>query len=277
MDRIMLFPGKKRKVLTLSYDDGVEQDIRLVEIMKKHGLKGTFNINTNCFAPEGKVHPEGTIHRRMDAKTAYALYENNGMEVAVHTLTHPHLDKLSPAEVTREVILDRDNIEKATGKMCVGMAYPYGTTNDGVVEVLKNCGILYSRTTVSRHNFDIPDDWLRLSATCHHNSPDLMDLAKEFAESKPRWNSQMFYLWGHAYEFEANDNWNIIEEFAEYLGGRDDIWYATNGGIFKYIKAFRSLETTADGRMVYNPTLYTLFFESDGKEFEIKPGETVKI
>ena len=47
MDRIMLFPGKKRKVLTLSYDDGVEQDIRLVEIMKKHGLKGTFNINTN--------------------------------------------------------------------------------------------------------------------------------------------------------------------------------------------------------------------------------------
>lgn len=87
----------------------------------------------------------------------------------------------------------------------------------------------------------------------------------------------MFYLWGHAYEFEANDNWNIIEEFAEYLGGRDDIWYATNGGIFKYIKAFKSLETAADGRTVYNPTLYTLFFESDGKEFEIKPGETVKI
>ena len=49
MDRIMLFPETKRKVLTLSYDDGVEQDIRLVEIMKKHGLKGTFNISAGLF------------------------------------------------------------------------------------------------------------------------------------------------------------------------------------------------------------------------------------
>lgn len=277
MDRIMLFPDKKRKVLTLSYDDGVEQDIRLIEIMKKYGLKGTFNINTNCFAPKGTVYPKGTIHRRMDAETAYSLYENSNMEVAVHTFSHPHLEKLSPAEATREVIVDRDNIEKATGKICVGMAYPYGSTSDGVVEMLKNCGILYSRTTVSRRNFDIPEDWLRLSATCHHNDPELMALAEKFAKSEPKWNSEMFYLWGHAYEFDEKDNWNVIEEFARFLGGRDDIWYATNGEIFKYIRAFRSLETTADGKTVYNPTLITVCFESDNREFEIKPGETVRI
>ena len=36
----------KSKVLTLSYDDGVVQDIRFIEILDKYGLKGTFNINT---------------------------------------------------------------------------------------------------------------------------------------------------------------------------------------------------------------------------------------
>ena len=30
--------------MTLSYDDGAKDDIRLIEIMQKYGLKGTFNI-----------------------------------------------------------------------------------------------------------------------------------------------------------------------------------------------------------------------------------------
>ena len=44
MGIFMRFPGGKKKALTLSYDDGVEQDIRLIDIMKKNGLKGTFNL-----------------------------------------------------------------------------------------------------------------------------------------------------------------------------------------------------------------------------------------
>ena len=32
---MMRFPGGKAKALTFSYDDGIEQDIRLIEIFKK--------------------------------------------------------------------------------------------------------------------------------------------------------------------------------------------------------------------------------------------------
>ena len=39
----------KSKVLTLSYDDGVVQDIRLIEILNKYGIKATFNINTGLY------------------------------------------------------------------------------------------------------------------------------------------------------------------------------------------------------------------------------------
>ena len=43
------FPQFKIKAVTLSYDDGIRQDKKLVEIMKKNGLKGTFNINAGLF------------------------------------------------------------------------------------------------------------------------------------------------------------------------------------------------------------------------------------
>ena len=49
----MRFPGGLAKALTFSYDDGVEQDIRLVEILDKYGMKGTFNLNSGCYAKPG--------------------------------------------------------------------------------------------------------------------------------------------------------------------------------------------------------------------------------
>ena len=36
---LMRFPGGRQRALTLSYDDGVEQDVKLIDIMKKYGLK----------------------------------------------------------------------------------------------------------------------------------------------------------------------------------------------------------------------------------------------
>ena len=47
----------KSKVLTLSYDDGVVQDIRLIEIMDKYGIKGTFNISSGLYVPEEMEAP----------------------------------------------------------------------------------------------------------------------------------------------------------------------------------------------------------------------------
>ena len=41
----MLFPGGKTRAMTFSYDDGVLQDKRLIEMFDKYGVKGTFNLN----------------------------------------------------------------------------------------------------------------------------------------------------------------------------------------------------------------------------------------
>ena len=271
------FPGFKKKALTLSYDDAVEQDIRLIEIMKKNGIKGTFNLNSGLFAAEGTVYPEGQVHRRMTKKQAYDLYLSNDMEVAVHAYTHPRLDALTPVEITSEILDDRADIEKNTGKITRGMAYPYGSTSQQVVDCLKACGILYARTTYATNNFQIAEDWLRLPATCHHNNPNLMKLAEQFVSYAVTTEPGLFYLWGHSYEFETNNNWHVIEEFCEFIGNREDIWYATNIEIFEYLEAFKKLKTSADGNMVYNPTSVELFFEVKGVNYKISPGETLCI
>lgn len=271
----MRFPGGKKRALTLSYDDGVEQDVRLIDIMKKHGLKGTFNINSGQYAPEGKTWPEGTIHRRMSKKMCQELYGNSGMEVAVHGLNHPWLEQLPENLCTYEVLQDRMNLEAEYGGMVRGMAYPFGTYNDSVVDTLKCCGIVYSRTVESTEKFDIPKDWLRMPATCHHNNPRLMELAHAFVENPFPFAPGLFYLWGHSYEFEANDNWQVIEEFAEFMGNRDDIWYATNIEVYDYIAAYHQLIFSMDQKKVYNPTYTTLYFRMNMHDYSVKPGETL--
>ena len=273
----MRFPGGKTRALTLSYDDGVEQDIRLIEIMKKNGLKGTFNINSGLYAPEGIVYKEGTIHRRMTKKQCQELYKDSGMEVAVHGYTHPFLEQLPVNICTQEVLKDRETLEKDFDCIVRGMAYPFGTYNDEVVETLKQCGIVYSRTVASTENFTIPTNWLRMPATCHHNNPRLMELAHSFVENSYNRAPELFYVWGHSYEFEINDNWNVIEEFAEYIGNREEIWYATNIEVYDYIAAYKQLQFSTDGSKVYNPTAVTLYFEYAGVSFCVAPGELLKL
>lgn len=270
----MRFPEGKVKALTLSYDDGVEQDIRLIDIMQKHGLKGTFNLNSGLYAAESTVYKPGTIHRRMTRKQCLDLYSGSGMEVAVHGYTHPYLEQLPVNLCSREVLKDRETLESDFGCIVRGMAYPFGTTSDEVVEVLKQCGIAYSRTVVSTENFAIPTDWLRMPATCHHNNPRLMELARAFAENKGNRGPLLFYVWGHSYEFEADNNWHVMEEFAEYIGDRGDIWYATNIQVYDYVQAFHQLQFSTDVSKVYNPTAMTLYFEYDGVAYDVAPGQT---
>lgn len=275
----MRFPGGLKKVLTLSYDDGVEQDFRLIDIMKKNGLKGTFNLNSGLYKDPKTVYEPGRVHRRMTEAEATGLYTKSGMEVAVHGLTHPFLERLPADRCLMEIVRDRENLEKQFGVFVRGAAYPFSTYNDQVVEAMRLAGIIYARTGNITRGFDLPQDWLRLAPTTHHKDPGLMELAEEFALDKREscGNPQMFYLCGHSYEFEQDDNWDVIERFAAYMGGRPDIWYATNLEICEYVENFNRLIFSLDGTRVYNPTCQELYMDTDGAVRRILPGETIEL
>lgn len=277
MNICVRFPGFKNKALTLSYDDGVYQDKRLIKIMKEHGLKGTFNLNSGLF---NKEH-SSKENRRMCLEEILETFKDSGMEIAVHGYHHVSLALTDSAIASYDVLEDRRELEKIFGGVIKGMAYANGSYNDSVVEILKQCGIKYSRTTISTEHFELPKDWLRLPATCHHNNPRLMELAKEFVEYKPGphfWHNtlKLFYLWGHSYEFDDRDNWQVIEEFAQYVGGREDVWYATNMEIYDYLRDADRLEFSADWETVHNPTNTVIYINYEGEKI-VKPGETIKL
>lgn len=275
--RFMRFKEGKAKALTLSYDDGVDQDIRLIKILDKNGVKCTFNISAGRFAEEGTVYPDDKINGRLLTKSqAISLYKNSDHEIAIHGYTHPHLDRLATNHAMYEIIQDRKELEEIFDTMVRGCAYPFGAYNDDVVKILELAQIKYARTTISTKKFSLPTDWLRLEASCHHRSPEFMELAEKFVELNPK-EASLFYVWGHSYEFDQDNNWDVIEKFAEYVGGREDIWYATNIEIYDYIEAYKNLQTSADGKTIYNPSVIDVWMSDDGKIYKIPSGETVKL
>ena len=275
---VMKFPNGLERAVTLSYDDGVQQDRKFMEIIDRHGLKCTFNINSGEFAPEGKVYREGTIHRRMSKSECLELYKNSGHEVAVHALTHPHLELMTQPAVAYEIVEDRKNLEALFGGVVRGMAYPYGTYNDAVVDTLRTCGIAYSRTTKPTNAFDIPTDWLRLNPTCHHREPSIFELVdKFFGERRVENSPWLFYIWGHTYEFDEHNNWELIEQLAEKLGGHDDVWYATNIEVYDYTAAQRALQLTVERTAAYNPSAVDVWLTVDGQSVCVPSGQTVQL
>lgn len=265
------FPGGRAKALTFSFDDGVVQDIRFVELLNQYGMKGTFNLNSGCLGQPGRV---------MTEEQAKKLFADGRHEVAVHTLTHPRLNTLPAGTVVNEIFEDRKNLERIFDRPVRGMAYPYGTSGatETVVAAAKACGIVYSRTTGSTYDFDLPADWLRMPATCKYDDPKLMEIAERFLKEKTDNYPRMFYVWGHTYEFDDYNHWGVIEDFLKLMANREEeIWYATNIEIYEYQQAFERLEFSVDLNFVKNPSAIPVWFWLNGKIRSVQPGELLKL
>jgi hypothetical protein len=259
----------------------MRQDLRMVEILRPAGIKCTFNINAGCFFDEEKEYPENKIHVRMKVSDAVKAYPEDLCEVAIHGYNHTLLANMDSAQVCCEIVDDRRGLEALYGRQIHGMAYPYGNTSDTVCQILALCGIYYSRTVKSTEKFTIPGtkaEWLLLPATCHHNNPRLTELCDTFLNMQPKREAQMFYLWGHSYEFDEKQNWDLLENFAEKMQGHEDIWYATNMEIYYAWLDYQRLESSIDGSIIHNPSIRSVWIaDKSGKTYEIKPGETVTI
>ena len=226
----------KLKAVTFSYDDGVTQDRRLIEILDRYNLKCTFNLNSELLGTDNILHREGKIvsHNKIAPEDVASVYA--GHEVAAHTLTHPMLPKLDEQEIIRQVTQDQINLQKLTGKPVLGMAYPGGGVNhdDRVADLIrKNTKMQYCRTILSTDSFDVQEDLHKLKPNVYHLKWDRMfDLAEQFLAletDKP----QVFYIWGHAYEMDfASENWSNLERFFQLVSNRDDIFYGTNAEVF---------------------------------------------
>jgi peptidoglycan/xylan/chitin deacetylase (PgdA/CDA1 family) len=253
------FPEGKHKVLTMSYDDGREEDRYLVQLFNQYGLKSTFHVNSGL-----------TMDHRIPLSEYKTLY--TGHEVSSHTYTHPTIARCPMEQVVEQIMEDRRCLEEAVGYPVRGMSYPNGSYSKEIMNLLPSLGIRYSRIVGNSDNFRMPDNYHEWKATCHHNH-NLIGLGEEFIQLYKSQYLYMMYVWGHSYEFTQKNNWYVIEDFCKLVSGNNSIWFATNIQIVDYMDAAKALQFTACGDRVYNPSYQSVWVNVDGQNHEIKGGQ----
>lgn len=224
--------GGKMKAITFSYDDGVTQDQRLISLFNKYGLKGTFNLNSGLLGKPGSLVREDVTVAHVKPRACEVREIYKGHEIAAHTLTHPMLPNQTDEEIIHQVEEDRLALSEIAGYEVVGMAYPGGGVNfnEHVAEVIReNTGIKYARTTVSSFDFAPQKDLLVFRPSVyHHVEWECMEkMADDFLALDAK-SPAIFYIWGHAYEFDIKNTWDRFESFLARISGKDDIFYGTN-------------------------------------------------
>ena len=224
----------KKKAVTFSFDDGVMQDIRTIEIMDKYGLKGTFNLNSGKFGTKNPYETNGRIVERtlIEPTMVKETYKNH--EVAVHTIGHFNLTELPKSCVQWQVEEDRKMLESLIGKDVRCMAYPCGGVNNNefVAEAIKEgTKILFARALTSTYSFDMQTNLLRFNPTIHFRDQRVFELIEEFIKLETD-EPKLFYIWGHTYEMDATDDgWERFEKICAMISGKEDIFYGTNGEV----------------------------------------------
>lgn len=284
--RFLRFPEGKFKAVTLSYDDGLNADVRFASTVSKCGMKATFNVNYG-FMKGAKGNGEGYLSAKEIKDNILPL----GHEIAIHGENHRAVGILRPVEIVSEFYECRKHLEEEFGFIIRGMAYPDfgikyltgGRTYGEIRDILKSLDIAYSRNTLTDDSFSLPEDWYDWRPTVHNTDSNVMELVDKFlaVDEKKLYvayrHPKLFYMWGHTTEFNRNGGWELLDEVCAKLGNREDVWYATNMEIYNYVKAYESLEFSLDSKTVYNPTVTTVWFQVDGKMYSVMPGETIKI
>ena len=274
----MLFPEGKSKAIILSFDDGTISDRGLVQLMNDYALKGTFHLNSNKLDTKGYL-TKGEI------KSLFF-----GHEVSVHSANHPGLSGMSKIDIINEVIEDRKELEKLTGNNIRGMAYPFGSYDDLVVETISDLGIEYARTVADTYNFSIPKNFLMWHPSIHQFGKAYFkpnDEANDKKELNSFYNLVSDFLkadsialldvWGHSWENNGDGNrWVEMENFFKLISRNNDIFYTTQIYLVDYINAYKNLKFSVDKTLIENHSAIDVYIKSETKSYKIPAGSILK-
>lgn len=260
------YPNGKHFAVTFSYDDGDKADRRLVDIFNNYGMKATFNLIPSRFDGETVVS-SGELR---------SLYD--GHEIACHSYSHPHLARLPLTGQSREIALGRLSLERLSGRLVRGMATPYGEKNDDTIVAMKAAGMAYCRNAGVSGGLSVPADFLDWTPSCHHTgAPAVIEKFRNEWIHQPWQYGGLLFIWGHSFEFDRADNWELAEQICSSLAGIDDVWFATNIEIYDYITAQRALVISCDGDVIFNPSAVDVWVSQNGSPICIKGGEIIRL
>jgi hypothetical protein len=219
--------------ITTSWDDGHPLDLRVAELLDRHGLRGTFYVPREATT--------GTM------TTAQLRELSSAFEVGAHTLRHVALTLLGEEEARQEIEGSRAWVEEITGKPCrmfcpprgkfsardLSLIHEAGFVGARTVELLsiaypQRCrellvmptsvqahphGLLaYTRNALRRRAF--PNLWRYI---VNGPSSNWARVAQSLLGRALR-HGGVFHLWGHSWELERGSQWQRLEEVLCFLG-----------------------------------------------------------
>ncbi len=220
---------------TCSIDDGHPSDMKMAEILARHGLKGTFYIPIKN--REGQpVMPPDQIR---------ILAEQ--FEVGSHTYDHCFLSSVGLGESHYQVTEGKHQLEDILGHEVAGFCYPGGKFRQQDVAIVQSAGFKYARTTVNLC-FDAGHKRFEMPTTVqlypHSRSVYLRNYAKmgswgqrrsglQLALRHDDWikrlyalfdhaalNDQSFHLWCHSHDIDNLKAWQEVNRFLEHVASR---------------------------------------------------------
>ncbi len=215
-------------LVTQSWDDGVLDDVRLTDILRKHKATATFNLNPGLIRDERAFGWQFKDHDvyRLSLGDVRALFGE--FEVASHSMTHPRLEQLPREQVRQELVDSRRILEDWFQRPIQGFAYPFGTFGGIVKEELRAAGYVYARTIQRADHVFPPEDPMELRVNTHVHDPAFWD-----AYARAKAAGGVFYFWGHSYEIRTDAMWDEFEEKIARLSADPDVRWVTNIELFK--------------------------------------------
>ena len=263
-----LYPYGKKKAFNITYDDGVLQDIRFVELLNKYQIKGTFNLNSALMENGFEwIHERGCVVKRITTQEAKSLYK--GHEVASHTLTHPYMENLAKEEILYELSQDKKKLEKLFDKAIQGFAIPFDYYSDLIENCVKECNFEYARISEESYSFIPQKDFYKWRATIFHCNDKLESFVKEFIETEEE--LALFQIVGHSYDLDVENKWDEMEDIFRIVSCQDDILPMTTIELIRYLKSMENVDCTEE--YILNKSDMSLWFDVNNVVREIKPKE----
>lgn len=267
-----LYPGGKSKAFNISYDDGVIQDIRFVELLNRYGLKGTFNLNYGLMHQNFTWdHECGMTVRRLREQEVASVYE--GHEIASHSYSHPYFDNMSETEILKELGADKFFLERLTGREVAGYATPFYYFSDLMEACVQHCGFEYARISEESNDYSAPENFYRWRGNKFHWDNDLEDFVQGFLNTDQE--LALCQLVGHSYDLDVMNLWDRMERICYNVANSPKVWAATHIQLVRYLKAMQS--ATISDREIRNDSKMPLWFCVERKTVELSPGERIFI
>jgi len=187
------------------WDDGVNADLGVLEICRRHDAMATFNLNAGLHEPARKkswVYKDTDVWR-LGWDEMLEAYD--GFAIANHSLTHPRLEQIPIEQAREEIRVGRERLQAFFQDEIRGFAYPFGSYSPEVMEVIRDCGHAYARTVKNVAQAMPPEDPMAFHPNCHFLAADFWE-RYEAARA-----CGVFYFWGHSYEMVTDEMWATFD------------------------------------------------------------------